>query len=222
MPTATWERLPEAKRAIVLEAAEAELAAHGFSGSSLNAICAKAGISKGSLFQYFTNKADLFAYLADRAAARMRAYINEIAAKLPWDTDILGATDTLVGEWVRYFYEEEHKRDLAMLVAADLEHELDAVAAVRPAVYGHYVELVGPLVDLGIVTGQYVDNGRDAAVASVVMAVSHLAIAPHVRGIDPVLGLFGAEREEAVRIGQGLVRHALAALVPPQGQTSGK
>ncbi len=59
MPTVTWARVDATRRAAVIEAAEAEFGAHGFSGGSLNVIARRAGVAKGSLFQYFADKRDL-------------------------------------------------------------------------------------------------------------------------------------------------------------------
>ncbi|MBL3753086.1 TetR/AcrR family transcriptional regulator, partial [Mycobacteroides abscessus] len=52
MPTVTWARVDPARRAAVVEAAEAEFGAHGYSQGSLNVIARRAGVAKGSLFQY--------------------------------------------------------------------------------------------------------------------------------------------------------------------------
>lgn len=60
MPTVTWARVDPARRAAVVEAAEAEFGAHGFSRGSLNVIARRAGVAKGSLFQYFADKRDLY------------------------------------------------------------------------------------------------------------------------------------------------------------------
>ena len=65
MPTVTWARLDPSRRAAVIEAAEAEFGAHGFSRGSLNVIARRAGVAKGSLFQYFADKRDLYAFIAD-------------------------------------------------------------------------------------------------------------------------------------------------------------
>ena len=64
MPTVTWARVDPARRAAIIEAAEAEFGAHGFSGGSLNVIARRAGVAKGSLFQYFADKRDLLVRLA--------------------------------------------------------------------------------------------------------------------------------------------------------------
>jgi len=63
MPSTTFFNLPEAKRNTIEDAAIQEFAAHGFEGAGVNAIVAGAGIAKGSFYQYFADKADLFQYV---------------------------------------------------------------------------------------------------------------------------------------------------------------
>ena len=76
MPTVTWDRLDPIRRAAVVEAAETEFGEHGFSQGSLNAIARRGGVAKGSLFQYFTDKRDLYAYIVDVASERVRSEIE--------------------------------------------------------------------------------------------------------------------------------------------------
>lgn len=208
MPTPTWERLPEAKRLAVLEAAEAEFAARGFSGGSLNTICREAGVSKGSLFQYFADKADMYAHLAERASQRIRAAMEDVIAALPWKRDLGASFDDLVAAWVAHFY--DHPRDLAMTAAANLEPDPLARAAVRAGVNQHYLAVVSPLIDLGLETGQLPqDLDREAVLAALVLLLPHLALAPHVSGLDPVLGLHSGDVKQAVAGAQRLVRLVL-------------
>src|SRR5271165_1580316 len=82
MPTVTWARVDPARRAAIVEAAEAEFGAHGFSGGSLNVIARRAGVAKGSLFQYFADKRDLYAFIADVVSQRVRTYIEELIRRL--------------------------------------------------------------------------------------------------------------------------------------------
>lgn len=56
------------QRAIV-QAALDEFATHGFHDASLNRIIDAAGISKGSMYYYFDDKEDLYAYVAQRGLA---------------------------------------------------------------------------------------------------------------------------------------------------------
>lgn len=57
------------RREAILSAAATEFASHGYQAASVNRIVAAAGISKGSLYYYFDDKADLFATAVQQATA---------------------------------------------------------------------------------------------------------------------------------------------------------
>lgn len=63
MCTETFLRLPEEKRNRFLDAAWEEFTAVPYAEASINKIIRRAGIPRGSFYQYFTDKTDLFAYL---------------------------------------------------------------------------------------------------------------------------------------------------------------
>ncbi|GAB4565354.1 MAG: TetR/AcrR family transcriptional regulator [Anaerolineales bacterium] len=63
MPKQTFFNLPEEKRSAVVDAAIDEFAEYGFESASINRIVANSGISKGSFYQYFEDKRDVFMYL---------------------------------------------------------------------------------------------------------------------------------------------------------------
>ena len=73
MPRPRFDRLPEERKAPILEAAARAFAADGFDDASLNRILAAAGLSKGAAYYYFDDKADLF-------AAVVRHYLAHILA----------------------------------------------------------------------------------------------------------------------------------------------
>jgi AcrR family transcriptional regulator len=54
------KRNPESKKRQLLEAALSEFAAHGFAGSRMDQIAARAGCSAGLVYTYFGSKDDLF------------------------------------------------------------------------------------------------------------------------------------------------------------------
>jgi AcrR family transcriptional regulator len=60
MPRQRFNRLPADKQEMLLETAGREFAAHGYEGASLNRILQAAGVSKGSAYYYFDDKADLY------------------------------------------------------------------------------------------------------------------------------------------------------------------
>ena len=64
-----FRNLDRETRHRILETAAAEFAARGFEGTSLNQLIDRLGISKGSFYYYFDDKADLFTTVADLAWA---------------------------------------------------------------------------------------------------------------------------------------------------------
>lgn len=65
MPKPTFLNLPEEKRRTFLKIALAEFADNDYNSASVSKIVEKAGIAKGSLYQYFEDKQDLFLYLLE-------------------------------------------------------------------------------------------------------------------------------------------------------------
>lgn len=79
-------RLNREKQDRVLDAALVEFAGEGFDGASTNRIVERAGISKGSLFKYFSSKDDLYVYLAgitlEKIVPIMKARISELPGEI--------------------------------------------------------------------------------------------------------------------------------------------
>lgn len=63
MPKQTFFNLPDEKRNTIIDAAIDEFAEYGFESASINRIVANSGISKGSFYQYFEDKRDVFMHL---------------------------------------------------------------------------------------------------------------------------------------------------------------
>src|SRR5690349_20161096 len=74
MPTKRFDALEPDRRAHLLDAAAAEFAAHGYEAASMSRILARAGTSKGAIYYYFEDKADLYATVVRDAVLRFVAY----------------------------------------------------------------------------------------------------------------------------------------------------
>jgi AcrR family transcriptional regulator len=188
MPTVTWARLDPIRRAAVVEAAEAEFGEHGFSQGSLNVIARRGGVAKGSLFQYFADKRDLYAYIVDVASDRVRSYMEDRIRELDPRRTFFEFLIDLLDAWVAYF--AEHPRERSLHAAAILEVDIDARISVRTVLHRHYLEILRPLVRDAQVRGDLrADADTDALLSLLLMIFPHMALAPFVRGLDPVLGL---------------------------------
>jgi AcrR family transcriptional regulator len=204
VPRETWERLPEDRRQAVLNAAEAEFAKRGFSAGSLNTIVREAGISKGSLFQYFHDKADLYTHLVELASVRIRLQMEAQISELHWDADFFGALEKLMVFWTDYF--GKHPVDRAMTATVNLEPAESVRTAVRVAVNRHYLEVLPPLLADAQANGSLrPDADIEALLALLMLVLPHLAIAPYHAGLDPVLGLFRASSKDRHAIVERLV-----------------
>ena len=62
MPKKTFIQLPKQKRETITQVAIDEFANHGFDKASINRIVEGAHIAKGSFYQYFKDKKDLYIY----------------------------------------------------------------------------------------------------------------------------------------------------------------
>lgn len=73
----TFLNLEAQKRDKILAAALEEFSSQPYPAASLNRIVTQAGIPKGSLYQYFEDKKDLYLYLIEQAALSKLAYLSE-------------------------------------------------------------------------------------------------------------------------------------------------
>lgn len=213
MPTVTWARLDPVRRAAVVEAAEMEFAARGFSGGSLNVIARRAGVAKGSLFQYFADKRDLYAFIADVASQRVRSYMEDRICELDPSRPFFDFLTDLLDDWVAYF--ADHPRERSLHAAANLEIDTEARISVGTITHRHYLAVLRPLVAAARARGDLrADCDTDALLSLLLMIFPHLALAPYVRGIDPILGLDEPTPEQPALGVRRLVAVLAAAFTP--------
>ncbi len=77
MPLPTFFNLSEERRRCITKAAIAEFANHSYEAASISSIVTQAKIAKGSFYQYFADKQDLYLYLVDDALGVRNAFIVE-------------------------------------------------------------------------------------------------------------------------------------------------
>lgn len=74
----TFLRLPEEKRARILNAAWEEFTEFPFTKASINRIIRRADIPRGSFYQYFDDKSDIFQYLIRQIHDQMTDYYRRL------------------------------------------------------------------------------------------------------------------------------------------------
>lgn len=83
MPRETFFNLPKDKRDHIITAAIKEFSQAGYSTASTNQICKKSGIPKGSFYQYFTDKLDLYVYIMTLAIEEKIRFFSVALTEFP-------------------------------------------------------------------------------------------------------------------------------------------
>ncbi|MBW8486685.1 TetR/AcrR family transcriptional regulator [Actinomadura parmotrematis] len=201
MPTSTWYRLDVAKRERVLEVAMREFGEHGYSTGSLNSIAREAGIAKGSLFQYFSDKLEFFAFVCDETSRRAREEMERRIAGVDAEQPFDGWLFDVLCEWTEYM--ADHPLERAITAATNFELDNSVRSVVRDTANQHYLQVVNPAIRLWQERGDIrADADPDVLAALLMLLLPHLALAPYYDGLDPVLDLRGrapAEQRPIIR-----------------------
>ncbi|AOT69639.1 TetR/AcrR family transcriptional regulator [Geosporobacter ferrireducens] len=75
MPKQTFFNLPEERRNKIIEAAIDEFSKNSFVNASISKIAENTNVAKGSMYQYFENKKDLYKYVLEISSLKKQAYL---------------------------------------------------------------------------------------------------------------------------------------------------
>ncbi|WP_028805552.1 TetR/AcrR family transcriptional regulator [Streptomyces sp. 142MFCol3.1] len=215
MPTTTWNRLPPDRRERVLVAAMDEFGTHGYSTGSLNVIAREAGVAKGSLFQYFSGKLDLFTYVAEQTSFRIYAHMQ------PWLDGYDGTSAFRVHlvealeAWLAYF--ATHPLERGVTAATNMEMDPAVRDAVRVPVNEIYLAGLRPLLQRAVEAGDLrKDADLEALLSLLLVLLPHLALLPHAPGLDGPIPLSGKHPQVRRENLERIVTPLLADFVPKE------
>jgi AcrR family transcriptional regulator len=80
MPSDTWWNLELPKRQFIVDACLTEFAAHNIESASLSTIVKELGIAKGSIYQYFTDKEELYLFILKYAHDQL---VTQLRNRIP-------------------------------------------------------------------------------------------------------------------------------------------
>lgn len=113
-----WRRLPEERPQQILDAALSVFAEHGIDAAKLEEIAARAGVSKGTIYLYFSSKEELFREVvrqrvgpaianADKLSASGESAEVQLKSYVAHQWECLGLADS--EGWIRLVMLELHK-----------------------------------------------------------------------------------------------------------------
>ncbi|ABR50741.1 transcriptional regulator, TetR family [Alkaliphilus metalliredigens QYMF] len=77
MPKQTFFNLPDEKRERIIGVAIEEFSKNSFDNASISKVAERANIAKGSLYQYFEDKKDLYKFMIDIATQKKMHYLKD-------------------------------------------------------------------------------------------------------------------------------------------------
>jgi AcrR family transcriptional regulator len=188
MPTPTFYRLPDERRALLVREAIQEFAERTYAEASLSQIARRTGIAKGSFYQYFEDKLDLYRFLLTEEAPRLKQAF--LAEKQPADQGFWERLETVIERGMAFLV--EHPR-LARLTAAAAD------PGATPEVRGlHKAICEAGLGELRDVLSQGIASGAIAKTVDLEVATRLVATVIGPGLTDVVLAELDAELHEVL------------------------
>jgi AcrR family transcriptional regulator len=173
----------------ILDAAERAFAADGYDATSTNQIAAEAGISPGSLYQYFQNKQAIAEALCHRYIAALGASEGEILDPIHAELPLAAMIDRIVDPMVKFNL--AHPAAKSLLAGAELSPDLaEATKALHDTLCGGVERLIA-----GRVPGMPADEQRLVAETTVTIyagLVPSLVAAPPAERVRRIAQLKAA------------------------------
>jgi AcrR family transcriptional regulator len=188
MPTSTFFALPAERRDRLVREAITEFSGHSYAEASLSNIARRTRIPKGSFYQYFEDKLDLYRWLVTEEAPRhKRAFLGAVEAT----ADFWAGFERVIERGMAFLV--EHPR-LARLTAAAADPAASAeVRGLHQAICEAGIDELRARLREGIARGAVAGRGLDLEVATRLVAA---IVGPGLT--DVVLGELGAELHEVL------------------------
>ena len=123
MPKETFFNLAKEKQDMILDVAIQEFSDHHFDQSSINRIVEKSGISKGSFYQYFKDKKDLYKYLFSLMGQEKMKYMSPALAN-PFNHSFLEVMHEMFRSGIQFAREHPKYMDIGIRLMQDKSHPL--------------------------------------------------------------------------------------------------
>lgn len=140
MPSETWWNLEEQKRLAIIQASIVEFAHANYAQASLSQIVKSVGIAKGSMYQYFVDKEELYLYIVQLASEHI---MDELQQRIPLSVLATGDMFKILREYfsITIAMTHEFPNETALIQRAfqDSGEQLSKVQAIGTAIQRAFV-----------------------------------------------------------------------------------
>jgi AcrR family transcriptional regulator len=192
----------ESRRKAILDSAMKLFDGQGYSATTMEEVAVGAGISKGSIYNYFHSKQDLFTLLFAEATMAEEAEVDRLIEQ---PTPAIAKMQAMLGFWFSRF--EDNLRvgrlTLEFWATAARQERDGGLAEMLQAAYGRWLARVAKVIEQGIGSGEFLPHLDARTEATLFVGVIHGLMVHRLLRI-------GAEVDE--RLLASLKRSVLAGL----------
>lgn len=148
MPLETFFNLPEEKRVRLLDVLLDEFADNDYKNVSVGRIADRAGIAKGSFYQYFADKQDCYLYLIQLGMEEKTAFMRQIP---PDDvSDLFGKLRWLLSAGMRFQFTSPRLAKIGYkAIFDDVPLPEESMQAIRQGSFAYFRQMVGEEIEAG-------------------------------------------------------------------------
>jgi AcrR family transcriptional regulator len=207
----TFTRLSAAKQQRILEAAIEEFSHWGYERASVNRIVAQLGIAKGSIFQYFGSKKNLYVHVFGHAVQLVKQSLKRVKLETEQESFFVRLAKSLeAGIQFIQRHPKIYQIYLKMLFQEQVPFRADFLKTIRL----FSTDYLRPLVEEGIRRGELREDLDPDAAAFLLDAILDRFLQAHcVAYMDSGLGLFEADApviDKRIRDSVDLLRRGMA------------
>jgi TetR/AcrR family transcriptional regulator len=194
---ATFSKLPSEKQDRVLDAAIEEFSRWGYEKASINRMVGRLGIAKGSIFQYFGSKKNLYFHIFEYAVGLVRRSLKGVKAETEGEDFFIRLSKSLrAGVYFIQRYPRIYQIYLKMLFQEDFPFRADLLRTIR--IFS--MDYLRPIVEEGMKKGE-LRHSLDPEVAAFFLdaMLDRFLQAYCIAYMDSGLGLFQANEEVVER-----------------------
>ena len=172
-----------ARRGEILAAAEKVFSASGYAATTMDAVAAAAGVAKGSLYNYFKSKQDLFTQVVNDAISGDEAEVERIIALGESASQKIDRVLDMWAQRIEYF-KVCGALMLEFWAAAARQDRSGELAGVFQAMYGRWRQRLARIVTEGVASGEFRADLDSRVAASLIMGMTDGILVQLILGVD--------------------------------------
>jgi AcrR family transcriptional regulator len=172
-----------ARRGEILAAAEKVFSANGYAATTMDAVAAAAGVAKGSLYNYFQSKHELFTQVVNDALSGDEAEVERIIALGESASQKIDRVLDMWAQRIEYF-KVYGALMLEFWSAAARQDRSGELASVFQDMYGRWRQRLGRIVTEGVASGEFRAALDPRVAASLIMGMTDGILVQLILGVD--------------------------------------